>query len=217
MKPLCFFAICYSMTGLAQTPPTSSTSEAPDRDLSAGRIELRMFGGINTGSGRELLSSKTPPSLGVEGAVGLNRYVAAIGVYTRNGLGYYTQFRYPLDVPCRYLCGAVAVKAGIHEFLGGFRVSAANRSLVTPYAEFGVGPVRPSASAAAAGVKPRNLPAMGLSDTSGPTMKFAAGAGGGLKFKLTRDLGVDLDVRAVKAMGLKWFFTPTLGFYVRFH
>lgn len=192
---------------------TAFASEAPDEDFRAGRMELRVSGGINAGSGREPLTPKTPPSAGVEGAVGLNRYVAVIGEYTYNALGQYT-----LKSPCLY-CGIfqVEVKARIHEFLGGFRVSAANRSPVIPYGAFVIGVVRPSASAAAAGVLPLNVPGVGLSSSGRPTVKFAAGAGGGLNFRITRDLGIALDIRAVKAMDLRWYFTPTVGFYVRFH
>lgn len=203
MKALYYFAICWSMTAFA--------SEAPDEGFRVGRMELRMSGGINAGSGREPLAPKTPPSVGIEGAVGLNRNVAVIGEYTYNALG-----QYALKRPCLF-CGTAGVKARIHGFLGGFRVAATNRSLVTPYGAFVVGAVRPSSSAAAEGVIPLDIAAVGLSNTGGPTLHFAFGAGGGLKFKISRDLGIDLDICAVKAMNLRWYFTPTVGFYVRFH
>jgi hypothetical protein len=69
---LIVIAICCSMTGLARTLPTSSAPEAPDAAHRRGGIELRVFGGISAGSGRGPLTPKTPPSLGAEGAVGLN-------------------------------------------------------------------------------------------------------------------------------------------------
>ena len=109
------------------------------------------------------------------------------------------------------------VRARIHELLGGFRLSAPNRSWVTPYSVFAVGAVRASASAAAAGVSPVNIEGTGLNDSAGTTKKFAVGAGGGLEFKITRSFGMDLDIRAVKAMDLRWYFRPTVGAYVRFH
>ena len=168
------FAIYCSMTGLARTLPTSSAPEAPDATLRRRGIELRVFGGISAGSGRGPLTPKTPPpSLGAEGAVGLNRYVAVIDGYTYNGLGQYqaprcvTVTSHPSSVVTTCSSPGI-VRARIHQLLGGCSLSAPIRNWVTPCSAFAVGAVRASASAAAAGVNPLSIEGTGLSEMTVP-------------------------------------------------
>lgn len=103
----------------------AATGSSQDRDLNRGRREARAFVGLSFGRGAGLMDT-VAPTAGAEVALGVNRLLAITGGYANNSLGMFSARR--------------------HEAMGGVRISAANRSRVTPYGALTAGAVTSSAS-----------------------------------------------------------------------
>lgn len=167
-----------------------------DRDLNRGRGELRGFAGVSFGSSSDLTDT-VAPTAGAEVAFGLNRLLAVTGSYANNSLGMHSSRR--------------------HEVMGGVRISAANRSRVTPYGALTVGAVTASVSGRT-GVMGGSTDMMGTTaSTGGSTAKFAVSPGGGIDCKIGRNMGILLDFRAVKAVDIEWYGRTAAGVYFRWN
>ena len=127
-----------------------------DRDLNRGRGELRGFAGVSFGPSSGLMDT-VAPTAGAEVAFGLNRLLAVTGSYANNSLGMHSARR--------------------HEVMGGVRISAANRSRVTPYGALTAGAIMASVSGRT-GVMGGSTGMMGTTaSTGGSTAKFAVSPG----------------------------------------
>ncbi|MBI4905169.1 MAG: hypothetical protein HY820_16155 [Acidobacteria bacterium] len=167
-----------------------------DGDLNRGRGELRGFAGLSFGSNTGLMDT-VAPTAGTEVAFGLSRLLAITGSYANNNLGMYSARR--------------------HEVMGGVRISAANRSRVTPYGALAAGAVTTSVSGQT-GVRGGWTGMMGTAASAGgSTAKFAVSPGGGIECKLRRNVGVFLDLRAVKAMDIEWYGRTATGVFFRWN
>lgn len=176
-------------------------------DLSHGKFELRGFGGgVNAGN---LFISQPAFSAGVEGAIGLNRIVAVTGQYAFDGLGTRDS-----SFCSSSGCSRSHERETVHEFMGGFRFSAPNRSRITPYGTISAGGV--------ALTENFSFTSPSFSSTSSnSTTRFAAAVGAGAGFRTSRRTGINVDVRGVAvSFGFNstpgWIVRTTGGFYFRF-
>ena len=167
-----------------------------ERDLIRGLGELRGFAGVsfspNSGS-----MDTVAPTVGTEVAFGINRVLAVTGSYANNSLG--------MDSGRR------------HELMGGVRISAANRSRVTPYGTLTVGIVTAKAAGESV-MMGGSVGMMGLAEGTGrSTARFAVSPGGGIDCKIGRNVGVFLDFRAVKAIDIGWYGRTATGVFFRWN
>lgn len=180
--------ICAALFAAAASPQ--------DRDLNRGRAELRGFVGLSVGASRELMDT-VAPTAGAEVALGVNRLLAVTGGYANNSLGMFSARR--------------------HEAMGGVRISAANRSRVTPYGALTAGAVTSLASGQA-GMMGGLTGMMGTTARDGgSTAKFAISPGGGIDWKIGRNVGAFLDFRAVKAVDTDWYSRTVAGVFLRWN
>jgi hypothetical protein len=164
--------------------------------LNRGRGELRGFAGVSFGSNSGSMDT-VDTTVGTEVAFGINRALAVTGSYANNSLGMYSARR--------------------HEVMGGVRISAANRSRVTPYGALTVGAVA-ARFAGQSGMMGGSLGMMGLATSTGQsTAKFAVSPGGGIDCKIGRNVGVFLDFRAVKAIDIAWYGRTSAGVFFRWN
>jgi opacity protein-like surface antigen len=175
-------------------------------DLSAGRIEVNAFGGINYAYSRASLAPRVPASYGSVFAVGVARFVAVTLSGVTNRLG-------TLNAPVCSGAGCSRVRQGgtIAEVMVGARLFMPRRRTVTPHASVGVGLVQFDAdSANVAGLN-------GLSRfTTLPADRFAIASGAGLDFKFSRRVGAMLNVELVRPTEIHWYFRSAAGMYLRF-
>jgi hypothetical protein len=161
---------------------------------------VRLFAGraLESGTGRiEGVRRRVDTTVGTEVAFGINRALAVTGSYANNSLGMYSARR--------------------HEVMGGVRISAANRSRVTPYGALTVGAVA-ARFAGQSGMMGGSLGMMGLATSTGQsTAKFAVSPGGGIDCKIGRNVGVFLDFRAVKAIDIAWYGRTSAGVFFRWN
>jgi hypothetical protein len=174
------------------------------QNLGKGGFEIRAFGGIvNAGGGPVRIIES---AAGVQGAFGLSRFVAVTAGYTHD----YSLDSFLIDCPSGathiYLPGQTFIPKDCtnygfqNEFMGGFRISAPNRSAITPHVEFSLGAVKQTA---------------GDNFATGRT-EFGFGPGAGLDYKLTRHLGIGVDANYVKANRLPGFYHVTGSVFFRF-
>lgn len=104
-----------------------------------------------------------------------------------------------------------------HVAMGGVRIPAANRFRVTPYRALTVGAVTSSASG-------QTAIRGGLTGTRGTTAsdggspaKFAISPGGGIDWKIGRNVGFFLNFRAVKAVDTDWYTRTVAGVFLRWN
>ena len=169
------------------------------QDLGKGGFEVRASWGIvNAGNGIDRVIS---PTIGVEGAFGLSRIIALTAGYTHDSL------HDPVLVTCRPFlipppkdCTSYEFQ---HEFMGGVRISAPNRTRITPHLQFALGAVRQTSTSSPA------------SSATGKT-EFGFGPGAGLDYKLTRHFGIGVDANYVKANSLPGFYHVTGSVFFRF-
>lgn len=167
-----------------------------ERGLNQGRGELRGFGGVSFGSNTGSMDT-VAPTVGTEVAFGINRVLAVTGSYANNSLGMYSARR--------------------HEVMGGVRISAANRSRVTPYGALTAGAVTASATGQS-GMMGGSAGMMGSATNTGrTTARFAVSPGGGIDCKIGRNVGVFLDFRAVKAIDIGWYGRTAAGVFFRWN
>jgi hypothetical protein len=178
------------------------------QDLAAGHVEARFLGGANysyTGSGRA-----AAPSYSIEGAFGVSRFVALTGSYTHDGLPDSNLFLCFADRPSDISlsnCTRYTSSRRIHEFMGGVRVSAINRTRFTPYVQMSLGTLRQTTD---------SLQTPQVSSTGGEITRFGVAPGLGVDVKLTRHFGIAIDARSVKAIDFHWLYRTTGGVFVRF-
>ncbi len=183
---------CFLLMGLL-------TAVLNAQDLGKGGFEVRAYGGIiNAGGGPVRITS---PTAGVEGAFGLSRFVALTAAYTHDSL------HDSALVTCRAFlipppkdCTSYEFQ---HEFMGGVRISAPNRTPITPHLQFALGAVRQTSTSSPA------------SFATGET-EFGFGPGAGLDYKLTRHFGIGVDANYVKANRLPGFYHVTGSVFFRF-
>jgi hypothetical protein len=175
------------------------------QDLEKGGFEVRAFGGIiNAGNGPTRVVS---PAVGIEGAFGISRFVALTAGYTHDYL--HDSALVTCDPPAFILPGQTTIPKNCvsyefqQEFMGGVRVSAPNRSRLTPHLQFSLGAVRQTSTSSPA------------SFASGKT-EFGLGPGAGVDCKITRHFGTSIDVNFVKANRLTGFYHVTGGVFFRF-
>lgn len=172
----------------------SALAFSQDRDLDRGRAELRGFAGVSFGPSSGLMDA-VAPTAGAEVAFGLNRLLAITGSYASNSLGMHSARR--------------------HEVMGGVRISAANRSRVTPYGALTAGAVTATATVLARRTGPLG---MGFDASAGGSIaRFGVSPGGGIDCKIGRNVGVFLDFRAVKAVDIEWYGRTAAGVYFRWN
>lgn len=174
----------------------SAIAFSEDRDLIRGRGEVRGFSGFSFGGNRGLMDT-VAPTAGAEVAVGISRLIAVTGSYANNGLG--------MNSPRR------------HEVMGGVRVSAVNRSRVTPYGALTAGAVATSGSGATNMMGGWTGMMGTTASTTGSTAKVAISPGGGIDCKISRNVGVFLDFRAVKAIDIEWYGRTAVGVCFRWN
>jgi hypothetical protein len=164
-----------------------------ERDLNRGRGELRAFAGVSFGSNSGSMDS-VAPTVGTEVAFGITRVLAVTGSYANNSLGMYSARR--------------------HEVMGGVRISAANRSRVTPYGALTAGAVTASA-AGQSGMMGGSAGMIGPATNTGRTPPQSLGRFPGRRHrrKIGRNVGVLLDFRAVKAIDLGWYGRTAVVFF----
>jgi hypothetical protein len=176
------------------------------QDLGKGRFEVRASGGIiNAGNGPVRVVS---PTFGIEGAFGLSRFIAITAGYTYHSLRNYalvTCDSPPFDLPGETFrdknCTSYEFQ---YEFMGGVRISAPNRSRITPHLQISLGAIKQNS--------PLLLPS-GL--TPGKT-EFGFGPGAGVDYKLSRHFGVGVDANFVKANRFTGFYHVTGSVFFRF-
>ena len=167
-----------------------------DWNLDRGRGELRGFAGVSFGPSSGVMDTVSPTA-GVEVAFGINRLLAVTGSYAHNSLGMQSARR--------------------HEVMGGVRISAANRSRVTPYGAVTAGAVTDSVSGRTGGMG-GSTDMMGATASAGGSIaRFGVSPGGGIDCKVGRNVGVFLDFRAVKAVDIAWYGRTAAGVYFRWH
>lgn len=167
-----------------------------DPNLDRGRGEARGFAGVSFGPSSGLMDT-VAPTAGAEVAFGLNRLLAVTGSYANNSLGMRSARR--------------------HEVMGGVRISAANRSRVTPYGALTAGAVTASVSGRT-GVMGGWTDMMGATASAGgSTAKFAVSPGGGIDCHIGRNVGIFLDFRVVKAIDIEWYGRTAVGVYFRWN
>jgi hypothetical protein len=176
------------------------------QDLERGRFEVRAFGGTNAvGWNRE-------PSWGAGGAFGLSKFVAITAGYTHDNLQSLSLllctspfFLLPGQTIDPTSCVRNDVNSALHEFMGGVRVSAVNRSRFTPYAGFSLGAVKRTSHSSSAGF-----------GEGADLTEFGFAPGAGLDVKVTRHFGVCADAAYVKANRFTGFYRVTGGVFFRF-
>lgn len=174
----------------------SAMAFSEDRDLNRGRGEVRGFSGFSFGASRGLMDT-VAPTAGAEVAFGISRLLAVTGSYVNNGLGMNS--------------------AGRHEVMGGVRVSAVNRSRVTPYGALTAGAVATSGREGT-GMMGGGTAMMGTTTSVvGSTAKVAISPGGGIDWKIGRNVGFFLDFRAVKAVNTDWYSRTVAGVFLRWN
>ena len=176
-----------------------SHKEPQEGSLSAGRVELRAFGGTNYSPSRNpYLSPRTPPTYGGELAVAITDALAGIGTFAYNRGG---------GDPTLPGTGS-----SIKEWMGGARLSLPIRDTpVTLYGSLSLGKV--SFKEYIEG--PKN--ALGVSS---PTAVSAAHAGLapaiGADIHLSRSVGIGVEFRAVKATDAGLYYRLCGSAYFRF-
>ncbi|MCL4797504.1 MAG: hypothetical protein KJZ84_23270 [Bryobacteraceae bacterium] len=174
----------------------SALAFSQDRDLDRGRAELRGFAGVSFGPSSGLMDT-VAPTAGAEIAFGLNRLLAVTGSCANNSLGMHSARR--------------------HEVMGGVRISAANRSRVTPYGALTAGAVTASVSGRTSAMG-GSTDMMGATAIAGGSIaRFGVSPGGGIDCKIGRNVGVFLDFRAVKAVDIEWYGRTAAGVYLRWN
>jgi hypothetical protein len=174
----------------------AAAASSQDRDLNRGRGEARAFAGLSFGRGAGLMDT-VAPAAGAEVAVGISRLLAVTGSYSNNNFGMNRLRR--------------------HEVMGGIRASAVNRSRVTPYGALTAGAVVASTSTGT-GMMGGVPVMMGAATSTGRSdAKFAASPGGGIDCKISRNVGVFLDFRAVKAIDIPWYGRTGAGVFFRWN
>jgi hypothetical protein len=166
-------------------PASSFERERPNHwGMLPGTPEVTIGGGMIT----SLLSPGRPNgTFNLDGALGVNRYLAVVGSMNTVGEG---ASILDTDVGVRFT-----------EVLFGLRVSASNRSRVTPFATglFGFG--RHSRTA--------------LSFSHSHT-NVGAGAGGGVEVNFTRTAGFRFEARATRGVDYPWLLHANFGAFYRF-
>jgi len=182
----------------------SAFAQSPEPDY--GRGEVRLFAGTTAGT-----AVIDPPSFsgGVAAAYALSRFVAITGNYAYDGLG--SGIVTQCDVSG---CFESKRRDSAHEFMGGFRFSAANRSRITPYVSLTAGVVR------SVGTYRDSYSIGGVSGASSgayANADWAGAAGGGLAFRISPRFGVAVDSRAlVTVWSARLYSRTTGGVYFRF-
>ncbi len=167
----------------------AAAASSQDRDLNRGRGEARAFAGLSFGRGAGLMDT-VAPAASAEVAVGISRLLAVTGSYSNNNFWMNRSRR--------------------HEVMGGIRASAVNRSRVTPYGALTAGAVVASTSTGTG--------MMGAATSTGRSdAKFAVSPGGGIDCKISRNVGVFLDFRAVKAFDIPWYGRTGAGVFFRWN
>lgn len=172
----------------------SATASPQEGDLDRGRGEARPFVGFSFGPDGGFMDTVTPAA-GVEVALGISRLLALTGSYSNNSFAMNRLRR--------------------HEVMGGIRVSAANRSRVTPYGALTTGAVVASTGT---GMMGGVAGMMGAATSTGRSdAKFAVSPGGGIDCKISRDVGVFFEFRAVKAIDIPWYGRTAAGVFFRWN
>jgi hypothetical protein len=175
------------------------------QDLEQGHFEIRALGGIvNAGNGPVRVVS---PTLRIEGAFGLSRFVALTAGYTHDFL--LDSALVTCDSPPFILPGETfRLKNCIshefqHEFMGGVRISAPNRSRITPHLQFSLEAVRQTSTSSPA-------------DFATERTEFGFGPGVGVDVKIMQHFGTSVDANFVKANRMTGFYHVMGGVYIRF-
>jgi len=205
------------------SPFSIATAESENFALDRGNVELQGFGGWNrdervrTGLNNLFGSQgvERPYTVGGEAAVGINRYLAITGTYAYDRLA-------TLSGICLLggtNCGQTVTSRSFNEYMGGVRVTGPMGRL-SPYGALALGGLSWASTATA------SSRVTGNSDST----SFAIAVGGGVRFALTRHLGLTGDVRAVVPFGPNanlgsnltapavpsWMVRATGGAYVQF-
>jgi hypothetical protein len=147
------------------------------------------------------------PALGIEGAFGLSRFVALTAGYTHDYL--LDSALVTCDKPAFIQPGETfRLKNCIsyefqHEFMGGVRISAPNRSRITPHLEFSLGAVKQTSTSSPA-------------DFATGKTEFGLSPGAGVDYKLSRHFGLVVDANFVKANRITGFYHVMGGVFFRF-
>ncbi|HEV2381597.1 MAG TPA: hypothetical protein VG206_17615 [Terriglobia bacterium] len=134
------------------------------------------------------------PVFGSMVLVGLDRYVSAVGEYAYNATGGF---------------GVAGVSTSVQDVSGGIDIHPSGMRVV-PYGSFGIGGQRLGGSASANGYS-----------ASLSTWEGGFNFGGGVRVYLTRRIGIDLDVRGLRAfndqLGVGLFGRATGGLFFQFN
>jgi len=182
------------------------------QDLEKGRFEIRASGGIVNAGNTDMRLSDAPlrvvsPAFGIEGAFGLSRFVALTAGYTHDYLldsALVTCDKPPFIQPGETfrLKNCISYEFQ-HEFMGGVRISAPNRSRITPHLEFSLGAVKQTSTSSPA-------------DFATGKTEFGLAPGAGVDFKIMRHFGVGVDANFVKANRITGFYHVMGGVFFRF-
>ena len=193
----------------------ASSAAAQKSDSPADRFEIRIMGGESAAG--NLLTATPAFSGGVEGAFRLTPAIALTGHYGYDRLGSVN------NSYCYDGCAQYWERDSLHEFGGGLRLSAPNRSRLEPYGAVSAGGARwmtnSGYSSTGYTVGTYTVAPYGSNYSSGMT-KFAVTFGAGVQFRLTRRTGINFDVSGVGVMmGVHeipgWLIRPSVGFYFR--
>jgi hypothetical protein len=171
--------------------------------LRPGRAELGGRMGFNAGPGR---GQTVKFSGGLETAVAVHPAIALIGGYAQNTIGSGS-----VTVTDPYY-GSQSLKAKLawHEFTGGVRFSAPWR--VSPYGVLVGGLIYQRATADLSGIVDTSI-------AGGEAATPVTGAGFGMNIGITRQVGVQSELRVLTLprAAWDWYGRATFGAYYRFH
>lgn len=102
----------------------------------------------------------------------------------------------------------------LREFTGGVRATVFGRRVLHPYGTLTAGVARTHESALA---QIQTIASLALDSGGEPAVKPAIGIGGGMELRLSKSLALNLDFRAIKALGMAWSLQPSIGIGVRLH
>ena len=190
----------YMPTAREKRPPR----EGPNHwGMTPGMPEAALSGGVGMflGSIRNVdLPDIVAGSVSLDGAIGVNRYVAGIGSITRHSRGGGSGC---INADCFNL------RASFTESLAGVRISGSNRSRVTPFVTGLLGGLRGSGE----GVLNSN----GVRDTAFvDAWTPALAVGGGVEFNGTRNGGFRVETRFLRVIDAGWFGRAGVGVFFRF-